>query len=133
MSSSSSSSSLHHDQPRQSSRIRQAIDITEPLEPSKSIAYPYSFDLLAHHGCVNAICFSRNEQGRWLASGGDDRKIILWDLFQDFDQISPVASFDGPAANVFSIDFSADGRWLVAYVPSFISSPLPAGFESSGS
>jgi len=120
-SSSSSSSSLpshnHQHQPRQASRIRQAVDITEPPpppQPSQSIAYPYSFDLLAHHGCVNAICFSRTEQGRWLASGGDDRKIILWDIFQDFDQISPVASFDGPAANVFSIDFSADGRWLVA-------------------
>lgn len=77
-------------------------------------AYPYSFDLLAHHGCVNAICFSKTEQARWLASGGDDRKVILWDLFSDFDQISPVASYDGPAANIFSIDFSADGRWLFA-------------------
>jgi WD repeat-containing protein 22 len=63
---------------------------------------------------VNAICFSRAEQGRWLASGGDDKKVILWDLFSDFDQITPVASFDGPAANIFSTDFSADGRRLVA-------------------
>ncbi|KAH9447997.1 hypothetical protein MJO28_011549 [Puccinia striiformis f. sp. tritici] len=104
------------DQPaRHSSRIVQAIDITQPrrvqlIEPS----YPYSFDLLAHHGCVNAICFSKTEQGRWLASGGDDKKVILWDFFSDFDQISPVAAFDGPAANVFSIDFSANGNWLVA-------------------
>ncbi|OAV98387.1 hypothetical protein PTTG_09313 [Puccinia triticina 1-1 BBBD Race 1] len=79
----SSSSSLAPDpsrQPRRSSRIVQSLDITQPLprhlpEPS----YPYSFDLLAHHGCI-----------------------------------APVASFDGPAANVFSIDFSADGRRLAA-------------------
>ncbi|KAA1113130.1 hypothetical protein PGT21_022203 [Puccinia graminis f. sp. tritici] len=101
--------------PTPTSRIVQSIDITQPrarklAEPS----YPYSFDLPGHHGCVNAICFSRAEQGRWLASGGDDKRVILWDIFSDFDQIAPVASFDGPAANIFSIDFSADGRRLVA-------------------
>ncbi|PLW52472.1 hypothetical protein PCANC_10609 [Puccinia coronata f. sp. avenae] len=101
--------------PRHASRIVQPIDLTAtPQTPPKQPQYPYSLDLLAHHGCVNAICFSRSEQARWLASGGDDKRVILWDSFADFDQIAPLASFDGPAANIFSIDFSADGRWLIA-------------------
>jgi WD repeat-containing protein 22 len=106
----------------------QPIDLTAtPQTPPKQPQYPYSLDLLAHHGCVNAICFSRSEQARWLASGGDDKRVILWDSFADFDQIAPLASFDGPAANIFSIDFSADGRWLIAYALSLEKKMLNLG------
>lgn len=34
--------------------------------------------LSAHHGCVNALAFSRD--GRWLASGGDDQEVRVWDV-----------------------------------------------------
>uniref|UniRef100_A0A1B0DHP0 Uncharacterized protein n=1 Tax=Phlebotomus papatasi TaxID=29031 RepID=A0A1B0DHP0_PHLPP len=35
-------------------------------------------DLISHTGCVNAIEFSRD--GEYMASGGDDRNILLWHL-----------------------------------------------------
>ncbi|XP_050312634.1 DDB1- and CUL4-associated factor 5 [Anthonomus grandis grandis] len=38
----------------------------------------YRKDLFAHYGCVNAIEFSA--EGELLASGGDDRRVLLWNL-----------------------------------------------------
>ncbi|XP_076318267.1 DDB1- and CUL4-associated factor 5-like [Tachypleus tridentatus] len=38
----------------------------------------YTRDLFAHYGCVNAIEFSHD--GEWLASGGDDRRVLLWNV-----------------------------------------------------
>lgn len=35
------------------------------------------YKLEKHHGCVNAISFNRS--GTRLASGSDDKKIIIWD------------------------------------------------------
>ncbi|XP_050674964.1 DDB1- and CUL4-associated factor 5 [Leptidea sinapis] len=37
-------------------------------------------DLVCHFGCVNAIEFSRN--GELLVSGGDDRRVMLWQFGQ---------------------------------------------------
>lgn len=115
--------------PSLQSRIQTSIDLNQSLHdhhprsrPSRSInsnqplVYPYSFDLLAHHGCVNAISFSKSSQGRWLATGGDDTRVLLWDTFSDFDQIKPVAVYNGPEANIFSIDFTANGNRVLALV-----------------
>ncbi|XP_066154685.1 DDB1- and CUL4-associated factor 5 [Euwallacea fornicatus] len=38
----------------------------------------YRKDLVAHYGCVNAIEFS--EEGELLVSGGDDRRVLLWNI-----------------------------------------------------
>eukprot|EP00088_Acartia_fossae_P028888 TRINITY_DN2969_c0_g1_i1.p1 TRINITY_DN2969_c0_g1~~TRINITY_DN2969_c0_g1_i1.p1 ORF type:complete len:951 (-),score=207.47 TRINITY_DN2969_c0_g1_i1:858-3710(-) len=38
----------------------------------------FSYDLISHYGCVNAIEFSHD--GAWLVSGGDDRRVLLWNL-----------------------------------------------------
>jgi len=38
----------------------------------------YRKDLLGHFGCVNAVDFSRD--GQWLVSGGDDRRVLLWNV-----------------------------------------------------
>ncbi|KAH7933891.1 hypothetical protein HPB49_018941 [Dermacentor silvarum] len=35
-------------------------------------------DLYAHYGCVNAIEFSND--GDWLVSGGDDQRVLLWNV-----------------------------------------------------
>ncbi|KAH8030248.1 hypothetical protein HPB51_006680 [Rhipicephalus microplus] len=38
----------------------------------------YRKDLYAHYGCVNAIEFSND--GEWLVSGGDDQRVLLWNV-----------------------------------------------------
>ncbi|XP_033106360.1 DDB1- and CUL4-associated factor 5-like [Anneissia japonica] len=45
-------------------------------------------NLMGHFGCINAIEFS-NKGGNFLASGGDDRRIVLWNMQ---DAISNVGS-----------------------------------------
>ncbi|KAJ7988745.1 hypothetical protein DPEC_G00312410 [Dallia pectoralis] len=39
----------------------------------------YRKDMLGHFGCVNAIEFSNNG-GDYLVSGGDDRRVLLWNM-----------------------------------------------------
>ncbi|XP_054723193.1 DDB1- and CUL4-associated factor 5-like [Uloborus diversus] len=38
----------------------------------------YSKNLYAHYGCVNAIEFSND--GEWLVSGGDDKRVLIWNV-----------------------------------------------------
>ncbi|XP_065067254.1 DDB1- and CUL4-associated factor 5-like [Rhopilema esculentum] len=38
----------------------------------------YRKDLFGHYGCVNAVEFSHD--GQWLVSGGDDRRVLLWNI-----------------------------------------------------
>ena len=65
----------------------------------------YSKDLKAHYGCVNALAFSKN--GKYLASGGDDRRILIWDMAKTIsDAKKPNKSMIGcHESNVFCIDF----------------------------
>ncbi|PPR07786.1 hypothetical protein CVT26_014971 [Gymnopilus dilepis] len=74
--------------------------------------FPYSRKLEAHRSCVNALAFSSGD-GRFLASGGDDLRICLWDFHQE-DVKSPSFTFIGPRGNIFSIKFSAANRYLYA-------------------
>jgi WD repeat-containing protein 22 len=65
----------------------------------------YSKDLKAHFGCVNALAFSKN--GKFLASGGDDRRILIWDMAKTLsDAKKPNKHMIGcHESNVFCIDF----------------------------
>ncbi|KAF7348252.1 WD40 repeat-like protein [Mycena sanguinolenta] len=72
--------------------------------------FPYSRKLNAHTSCVNALAFSSLD-GRFLASGGDDLNIHLWDLHED--RVSkPCCTFQGPLANIFVLSFSAHNRFI---------------------
>ncbi|KAF8158181.1 WD40-repeat-containing domain protein [Crassisporium funariophilum] len=66
--------------------------------------------LEAHTSCVNALAFSSGD-GRFLASGGDDLRICLWDFHQD-DIKSPSIALRGPKGNIFCLEFSANNRYL---------------------
>ena len=83
----------------------------------------YSKDLKAHFGCVNALAFSKN--GKFLASGGDDRRILIWDMAKTLcDSKNRNKTLDGRhESNVFCIDFNCK---LVrdSYTSSFISQAL---------
>ncbi|KAF9464101.1 WD40 repeat-like protein [Collybia nuda] len=73
-------------------------------------SFPYSKKLSGHSSCVNALAFSTGD-GRFLASGGDDMQIQIWDFHQDNVNV-PSCSFRGPRGNIFSLEFSATNRYL---------------------
>ncbi|GAA5901313.1 WD40 repeat domain-containing protein [Sporobolomyces salmoneus] len=67
---------------------------------------------LAHHSCVNALAISPGE-GRWLASGGDDKRVMIHEALANDDDGSlgePRAWYKGAQSNIFAIDFDASGR-----------------------
>ncbi|EPS96551.1 hypothetical protein FOMPIDRAFT_1032367 [Fomitopsis schrenkii] len=61
---------------------------------------PYSRKLCGHTECVNALVLSRS--GRWLASGGDDPHILLWDFHQG-DLKEPSKRFLGHRDSVLDL------------------------------
>ncbi|KAJ7274164.1 WD40 repeat-like protein [Mycena rebaudengoi] len=78
--------------------------------------FPYSKKLTTHTSCVNALAFSSGD-GRFLASGGDDLNIHMWDLHENESHTpsglrSPSSSFSGPRGNIFVLSFSAHNRFL---------------------
>ena len=71
-----------------------------------------SLDLKAHFGCVNALSFSNC--GTYLASGGDDRRILIWDVSQALDQRPKSRKIMKATheSNIFCIDFDCGNRKL---------------------
>ncbi|GAA6015695.1 hypothetical protein JCM11491_002448 [Sporobolomyces phaffii] len=68
----------------------------------------------AHHSCVNALAISAGE-GRWLASGGDDKRVLLHEALANDDDGTlgePKAYYEGAQSNIFAIDFACDGQKL---------------------
>ena len=70
--------------------------------------------LIGHNAAVNTATFSPD--GRWLATGGDDNQILLWDVSTLRDpQVEPVPILlDGHTAKVVDLAFSADGKYLAS-------------------
>lgn len=82
--------------------------------------FKYLHEVKGHRACVNAVSFSRGT-GQWMASGGDDTRILVRDLF-DFDAARgehPEAStyrtrarLLGHTSNIFSLSWTADNAKL---------------------
>ncbi|VDM06811.1 unnamed protein product [Wuchereria bancrofti] len=67
----------------------------------------YQKDVKGHYGCVNAIEASTDEN--FLASGGDDRRVLMWKLndVQVMENPKPVAVMrQMHYSNIFSVGFS---------------------------
>ncbi|XP_045065006.1 DDB1- and CUL4-associated factor 5-like isoform X2 [Coregonus clupeaformis] len=71
----------------------------------------YKKDMLGHFGCVNAIEFSNNG-GEYLVSGGDDRRVLLWDLERVLHARSakPLILKGEHLSNIFCLAFDSTNK-----------------------
>ncbi|KAL5009193.1 hypothetical protein ScPMuIL_014774 [Solemya velum] len=83
--------------PRQDDRfMRQKLAVTKEL---------YQQDLKGHYGCVNAIEFS-NGEGDYIASGGDDRRVMLWNVIGALSgRCDPVTMKGEHNSNIFCLAY----------------------------
>jgi len=66
----------------------------------------HSKNLLAHFGCVNAIEFSNG--GEYLASGGDDRRVLLWNVEESLEGAGrPTAMRAQHISNIFCLGYDS--------------------------
>jgi WD40 repeat protein len=56
------------------------------------------------------VAFSPDEDGRWIASGGEDSAVKIWDSHSG----TFIRNFRGHTGLVSSLAFSPDGRRLVS-------------------
>ncbi|CAH4036891.1 DDB1- and CUL4-associated factor 5 isoform X1 [Pieris brassicae] len=69
----------------------------------------YRRDLVCHFGCVNAIEFSSN--GELLVSGGDDRRVMLWQFGQTLLHYGkPEAMKALHQSNIFCLGITSDNQ-----------------------
>lgn len=74
-----------------------------------------SLDLKAHFGCVNALSFSKN--GQFLASGGDDKRVLLWPVAQtlhNHENLATRAMEGMHNSNIFSLDFDCSSEVIIS-------------------
>ncbi|GAA5908931.1 hypothetical protein JCM8208_007122 [Rhodotorula glutinis] len=76
--------------------------------------------LEAHHSCVNALALAKGDDPRWLATGGDDHRVLLWNALAHGDDDDtglapdPVGCYRGARSNLFSIAFTADNSRILS-------------------
>uniref|UniRef100_T1JJB3 Uncharacterized protein n=1 Tax=Strigamia maritima TaxID=126957 RepID=T1JJB3_STRMM len=64
----------------------------------------YRKDLYSHYGCVNAIEFSTD--GEWLVSGGDDRRVLAWNVEKALQgKDAPICMKGEHNSNIFCLGF----------------------------
>ncbi|XP_070578975.1 DDB1- and CUL4-associated factor 5-like [Ptychodera flava] len=67
-------------------------------------------DLIGHYGCVNAIEFS-NHGGELLASGGDDKRVLVWNVQQATSNFSQPTVMKGEHhSNIFCLAFDGSNK-----------------------
>lgn len=91
---------------QRSSQAFQSNLFRERLRLAKNL---YKFDLIAHYGCVNAIEFSNG--GDFLASGGDDKRILIWNVEKAIAGVEKPRVLDSEhTSNVFCLGFDRMNR-----------------------
>jgi WD40 repeat protein/energy-coupling factor transporter ATP-binding protein EcfA2 len=93
------SSPAGHDHAYAQDALRQALSNTGGIP------------LIGHYFSVDALCISPD--GRWLASGGFDNTVRLWDLTAADPSATPVV-LRGHEGGVYTLAISPDGRWLAS-------------------
>ncbi len=70
--------------------------------------------LLGHDAAVNVAQFSKD--GKWLATGGDDSQILLWDVAEVIakgDDAEPIF-LNGHLGKIVGLDYSQDSQFLIS-------------------
>ncbi|EDW15407.2 uncharacterized protein Dmoj_GI22802 [Drosophila mojavensis] len=73
----------------------------------------YQRNLMAHYGCVNALEFSPG--GEYLASGGDDKRVLLWNVDQALGNVTedfPAAMYGEHGSNIFCLGFDTLSKYV---------------------
>uniref|UniRef100_A0A1A9WB78 WD_REPEATS_REGION domain-containing protein n=1 Tax=Glossina brevipalpis TaxID=37001 RepID=A0A1A9WB78_9MUSC len=118
MDSNSSSTSLYHQLLQRENNIKsqnqprtfQAHLYRERLRVAKNL---YKTDLIGHYGCVNAIEFSHG--GQFLASGGDDKRVLIWNIERSLAGIGRPRALDTEhASNIFCLGFDSQNHKLIS-------------------
>ncbi|KAL9899452.1 uncharacterized protein ACN427_007126 isoform 1-T6 [Glossina fuscipes fuscipes] len=118
MDSSSTSTNLYHQLSQRENNIKsqnQPRTFTshlyrERLRVAKNL---YKTDLIGHYGCVNAIEFSHG--GQFLASGGDDKRVLIWNIERSLAGIGRPRALDTEhASNIFCLGFDSQNHKLIS-------------------
>ncbi|KAJ3506610.1 hypothetical protein NLJ89_g6776 [Agrocybe chaxingu] len=88
-----------------------ALDLSDLYARMDALCWDGLQKLEAHKSCVNSLAFSSGD-GRFLATGGDDPRIYLWDFHQE-DVKKPSFALRGLKGNIFSLAFSATNKYLL--------------------
>ncbi|KAE8222506.1 hypothetical protein CF319_g4304 [Tilletia indica] len=93
--------------PRQDRLKRRALG-----DQIRTTGFQYMRPLEGHISCINTLAFSKD--GRWLASGGDDMRVQIRDMYEDIDseRSDVFVTLPGHRANIFTISWSCDGQHL---------------------
>ncbi|EDV91497.1 GH17476 [Drosophila grimshawi] len=73
----------------------------------------YQRNLAGHFGCVNALEFSQG--GDYLASGGDDKRVLLWHVDQTLSNLrvdKPNVMYGEHASNIFCLGFDTRNTYI---------------------
>lgn len=91
-----------------------AIKLWQVSDGTSLITPTLRFTITASMGRVRSLAFSTD--GRYLASGNDDRLVWLWRVSDGTSLITPTLVFTGTGhtSAVLSVAFSPDGQYLVS-------------------
>lgn len=90
---------------------RRSYDASQPFHPIDlfDVEKGELIDSLNHHtGAIRALVF--DQEGETLVSGGEDRRIVLWDV----DRRAPRQTLEGHRRHVSGLAVSPDGRQLAS-------------------
>jgi hypothetical protein len=80
------------------------------LSSRYAAGFPHHTSLKAHESCVNALSCS-NGNGKYLASGGDDKVVQLWSILGDLGgEQKPVARYRGARVRVRALQVLTERR-----------------------
>ena len=83
-----------------------SVRVVDPSDLSRPVA-----SVAAHSSDVTSVAMHLD--GRSLATGGDDRSIIIWDVAPD-GGLTKARTLIGHSDKVTSLAYSVDGRWLAS-------------------